>query len=169
MTFILFSPTIAKYGSTLYGGLLDRCSLSKPHLLGIDYFEQISEYQPQTPLAITSDPSKVCLCSSSNQICTTREIWVSKMRGESVFVNINAVDQTEYPLISIIKANFKTLSAQLDKGEGRKEVNGNCSELSYRVFTTSTFSTLELHPDGPCDRSPLSSITIHISVLPCSK
>lgn len=153
---LIFSNNIAKYGSALYGGLLDRCSLNRPRLLGIEYYKQISDYQLQTPPAITSDPIKVCLCSNSNQICATREMWVLKMRGEAVVVYLTGVDQTEYPLIS---TNFKSLSAQLDKGESKKEVSGNCSKLSYHVFTTNNSATLELHPEGPCDR-PASPFTL---------
>ena len=64
-----FVNNSATHGPVLYGGVLDRCipNIENQTLIGVNYFKQISTFEP-TPLAITSDPVRICLCNSDSQI-----------------------------------------------------------------------------------------------------
>jgi predicted outer membrane repeat protein len=167
-----FDGDVAAYGSVLYGGLLNRClvSSSEQHLLGIDYFKQHSQYQP-TPLAISSDPVRVCLCMNTTlPDCSTRELTnVTKMRGEVVNLILVSLDQDNNPLLSTIRAYYSEPLADIDVGEGRRTVHSGCTSLSYHVFTSEQSVTLVLQPVGICERSAYSAITVQINLLPCSR
>ena len=150
-----FKNNSASEGSVFYGGLLDRCvPVQAPHRIIIyQAFKYISDYK-HTALAVSSKPLKVCFCiNGSTPECSIRELNETKMRGETVNVTIVGGDQDEHPLKSIIKASYMQISAQLDKGEGRRELLNQCKELSYHVFTTDSVATLIFEPDSPCGKS----------------
>lgn len=159
---IIFRENHASEGSVIYGGLLDRCEFS------VQSFDQIAEYE-HTPLAITSDTMKLCLCSNHKPQCGLRAINKTKMRGNTIPITLAAVDQTETERASVIRASYNEIRAELDKGEGNREINGSCSELYYHIFTAETSATLTLRSDGPCSNSQLSLIEVHINVVPCAQ
>ena len=166
-----FTGNNATYGSVLYGGLLDRCRPDdeESNLLGIDYFKNISIYEP-TPTAIASDPVRICLCNSESQIdCSTREINTTKMRGETIKLTATSVDQDENPGQSTIRAFYAEPLAELDVGEWRKTANRMCTNLSYHIFTVESSATLVLQLLDKCENSTLSTITVHIQLTPCSR
>ena len=149
----LFVNNSANQGPALYGGLLDRCfsdySYQSRHTLGIDSIKTISLYELR-PLAISSEPVRVCLCSSSQRInCTTRELRLNEKRGTTINLIGAVVDQDENPKASVIRADYSEPTAQLGKGEGRKKTGNRCGKLPYHIFTASTSATLTLQPRGP--------------------
>lgn len=164
---LIFTNNSASQGPVLYGGLFDRCIEPLSYEFGIDRIKNISEYQP-TPMAITSDPVRVCICSDDFEPnCTTREVIVpSKMRGQTVDLIGTVVDQNNNPKPSFLRARYGEINSVLDKGEGRRAIN-KCSNLSYHIFTSDDSATLILSPEGFCERSKFSTIAINITVIPC--
>ena len=162
---MLFMNNTASQGPVLYGGLLDRCHATD-HVPGIDYLKAISKYE-HTPNAITSDPVRVCLCTENHELdCTTRNLIVSnKVRGQAINLLGAVVDQDNNPMTTYIRAN--TITAELGKGEGRRETDNNCSKLSYHIYTRDTLATLILQPEGVCESSDFSKIIVFIEVKPC--
>ena len=165
----IFKNNSANEGSVLYGGLLDRCLPDDGYQPGIGMrgFKNMSEYS-KTPLAITSAAKKLCICVNSNTDCSVREVNASKIRGETVKIALSALDQDENSIPATARASYREISAKVDKGEERQDVLKKCEGLNYRVFATDFAATLILKPEGPCSDSPLSTITIHITVMPCS-
>ena len=164
-----FWNNTAHQGSILYGGLLDRCFTSSSGTLGIGHFKNVSDYEA-TPLAITSDPVRVCVCKEDHQIdCTIRELRFSRMSGQTSNLIGTVVDQDSNPIQSFIRAGYVNSSAQLDIGEGRKETTNNCTNLSYHFFTSNASAVLLLRPEGYCENSNFSSVLVHIDILPCSR
>ena len=104
-------------------------------------FKNISQYEP-TPLAITSDPARVCLCSSHLKYnCTTRNLTLAVMRGDVIHLLGNVVDQDQNPKASFIRAHYNESEAKLGEGEGRRSTsNTTIRELSYHIFTRQHFS-----------------------------
>ena len=88
------------------------------------------------------------------------------MRGETIKLMVAAVDQDENPLLSSIRAYYTEPSAEVDVGEGRRTIQGECTTLFYHVFATESSATLVLEPVGICERSPFS---VHINLLSCSR
>lgn len=166
---MIFKNNSAKQGHVLYGGLLDRC-FHNGDTLGIVGMKSISKYK-QTPLAITSDPLRVCLCNEDYTInYTKRDIFVSKTRGGVIVLLGTIVDQDGNSKESFIRARYSDTDVKLDKGEGRIKINSECKKLFYHVFTNKcTSATSILQPEGPCERSQLSNITVNIAVLPCPR
>ena len=99
---LCFDKNVANSGSVLYGGLLDRCYIhvQGTKLLGIDHFKQHSQYDP-SPLAISSDPVRVCLCINNTLTnCDKQKLTsIIKMRGETIKLTVAAVDQDENPVL----------------------------------------------------------------------
>ena len=160
----------APQGPVLYGGLLDRCYVDYHwggRKLGIDVLKSISKYK-HTQEAITSDPVRICLCTENQELdCTTRNLTVSdKSTGQIINLLGTVVDQDNNPKASYIRAGYNKTSAELGKGEGRRETN-NCTNLSYHIFTRNTSATLVLQPEGVCASSNFSSITVYIEVKSC--
>ena len=124
----------------------------------------------EAPLAITSAPVRLCICTEDNVIeCNRRELVNHQARGGLISLLGIVVDQNQNAKKSLIRARYSTTDFQLDKGEGRIEVIG-CTNLSYHVFTQQGASaTLNLQPEGPCERSHFSSIIIHITMIPCPR
>ena len=118
---LMFTNNSANEGHILYGGLLDRCFSDyyiHGNTLGIDDIKNISEYVP-SPLAITSEPVRVCLCSNNLEYnCATRALTLVKMRGEVIDLEGVVVDQDENPKESFIRAGYTESEAKLGKGEG---------------------------------------------------
>lgn len=168
---LTFVNNQATYGSVVYGGLLDRCFMDKldKHLLGRYEFRQIAQYK-QTSLAVTSDPIRVCLCiNDTHPNCLQRELTVSKVRGGIIHLLLASVDQEENPRTSSIRAFYNNPFAELDKGEGKKDIGDKCSSLSYHVYTALSSAVLSLHPVSDCEQSEFSSLSIHITVENCSR
>ena len=171
--FFFFLNNSATYGSVLYGGLLDRCSAKTlfTQTPGMKFFKQVSEYD-STVAAITSDPVKICFCNNIYQPdCTIREIVETKMRGETVTIVVASVDQDQNLLSSVIRANYDQTTANLGEGEGegRNKLSSLCTKLHYHIFITDSFARLVLQPEGVCERSPLSGLTINIKIVNCSR
>ena len=109
-------------GSTLYGGLLDRCAVSPvaevhnkyPRAFkggggGIAYFKNVStptyfssgnhmEIVIDTNLSLSSDPVRVCLCFSAdkNNDCT-HQYYTEVKKGQTFRLSVVAVDQIGQP------------------------------------------------------------------------
>ena len=153
----------------LYGGLLDRCFTDdSASMLGIDRLKQIVPYYQEAQPPISSDPVRVCLCINGKPYCEVRELRVTKLRGQIFNAVTVAVDQVQTLIESSISAYYTNISAKLDKGERRQAVYQHCTKMSYHIYTEANSATLVLQPEGYCERSPLSTITIHITVQNCT-
>ena len=169
-----FTNSTAPQGPVLYGGLLDRCYDNlddwRSYKLGIDVLKSISKYE-HTPEAITSDPVRICFCTENHELdCTTRNFTVSdKSTGQIITLLGTVVDQDNNPKASYIRAGYNETTAELGKGEGRRKTGKNCSKLSYHIFSRNTSATLILRPEGICESSHFSSVTVHIKIKPCPR
>ena len=165
----------AKNGSALYGGLLDRCYLhtgpemSYSKLSSIDKFKQVlSTYSQPASSAIASIVVRVCLCVNDKPDCSRRDLHVTKLRGQIVNPIVTTVDQVETSATSSIMAHYTEVPAKLGEGEGRQLVYDYCTNMSYHIYTEADSATLVLQPEGYCERSPLSTIKIHIRLQNCT-
>ena len=98
------SPSVftnrAGSGSALYGGLLDRCNLSKLTPLtfgGLNssslFFSNISNISGQLQDSITSDPVRVCFCRDGQPDCSYQHPAITNIsKGEKFEISVVAVD-----------------------------------------------------------------------------
>ena len=170
---LAFTENRASQGSVLYGGLLDRCLPPRQFRYRDDFniiaeFKLISVYE-QGLLAISSEAIGVCLCVNDSHVnCTLNEMNFTKMRGESMKLTVAAIDQDGNLVHSIITASYKeALSAQLKQGERSTDITDKCTDLRYHIYTYRQKATLILEPSE--NPRPLSNITIHVLIIPCSR
>ena len=185
---IYFSQNYANIsGSTLYGGLLDRCAVSqfaevhykytaldynsylnqnhKYEGNGVSYFKDIST--GETTL-ISSDPVRVCLCIS-NELNCTHQSHIEVKKGETFTVSLVAIDQIGQLVGATIQTSLKFAESGLAEGQLAKKIPAECTNLIFNVVSPHDSENLTLYAsDGPCRDADLSRGTIKIHFLPCS-
>ena len=188
---IYFSQNYANIeGSTLYGGLLDRCAVSpfaevhrkytaydyKDRDGGIAYFRNVStpayysrrEVLVDTNLSISSDPVQVCLCINDEHDCTHQSHRKVK-KGETFTVPLVAVDQIGQPVNATIQTSLNFTGSGLAEGQLAREISAECTDLEFSVVSPNNSEKLTLYAlDGPCKDADLSTRTIEIHFLLCS-
>ena len=176
---IHFSQNYANIsGSTLYGGLLDRCAVSlfaeyyvhdDEYYRGgrIAYFRKVSD---ATNISISSAPVQVHLCTNSIQGFTYQsKVYVKK--GETFKVLLVAVDQVGQPVSATIQASLGFTESGLAEGQLARNVPAMCTNLSFNVVSPHDHQSeiLVLYAsDGPCRNVELSRAIVKIHFLPCS-
>ena len=183
---LYISNNSAKWSASsaaLYGGLLDRCTVSPlaevhsrfpnndiPDYMyngsGLDYFLDSTKI---TPDIITSEAVKVCFCFNGFHNCShlDPEIRVVK-KGEPFVVSITAVDQVGQPVAGEIQSSLMFTQSGLAEGQLFQEVTDKCNDLTFNVFSSEKYETLTLHANGPCKGADLSMKSVLLLFLPCT-
>ena len=165
-------------GSTLYGGLLDRCAVSrfaeihnKPgqnyeyKSSGESYFEEISTGES---ILISSLPVQVCLCINNEPNCTHQKYTEVKKGGIFTF-SVVAVDQIGQPVNATIQTSLHFTESGLAEGQLARKIPVEYTSLTFNVVSPHKSENLSLYvSDGPCKDAELSSATVEIHFLPCS-
>ena len=182
-------------GSTLYGGLLDRCAVSpfadvhnkyprafKDRGGGIAYFKNVSiptyrvylrgfvEIVIDANLSISSDPVRVCLCFSADQNndCTHQH-YTEVKKGQTFTLPVVAVDQIGQPVSAAIQTSLHFTESDLAKSQLIRKIPAECTNLTFNVISPHKFESQSIYAlDGPCKDAELSSATVEIHFLPCS-
>ena len=188
LNFLYFSNNSANIsGSTLYGGLLDRCAVSQFAEFevdnnrgggirkGIAYFKNVSTI---ANVSISSGPVRVCFCtnfSSSIHDCTNQYIKLNKevKKGEAFTVSLVAVDQVGQPVSATIQASLSLAESGIGEGQLSKNVTVSasvkCTDFTFNVVSPHGSEILDLYAsNGPCRNiDELSRATVEINFLPC--
>ena len=162
-------------GSTLYGGLLDRCAVNqfaearyKSRRItdnGVSYFTDASAI---TKTTISSRPVQVCLCIG-NELDCTQEIHIEVKKGETFTVSLVAVDQVGHPVNGTIQTSLNFTESGLAEGQLAREIPAKCTALTFNVVSPHSSEEVTLYAsDGPCKDAELSKRTIEVWFLPCS-
>ncbi len=156
-------------GADIYGGLLDRCTISQNaeyHISsngsGLDYIN--NTIKSSTKLSISSKPVQVMFCNYSQYHS------VSTRKGHTFKTSIMAVDQVRNPTNATIRSSVITASGvgRLKEGQAEQEVGNHCTELEYNVFSQDSSAQMELYAEGPCINLEISRMLINIYFLPCT-
>ena len=167
VTNIVITNNTAVHGSALYGGLLDRCTVSTLAEVynevtdGLHYFRETVQISKGT--TITSDPVQVVFCGMHSFFIETR-------KGEPFVISVKAIDQVGNPVNATIRSSVITESGvgRLKEGQTEQMVSNQCTELEYNVFSQDSSAQLELYADGPCTNLGISKQTITATFLPCT-
>ena len=129
---IVFSRNTAiKYGSSLFGGLLDRCIPSpfaevfqthnKTHYDGIAYLRSISN------ISITSKPTRVCFCKGENKLdCNYHPPSIKVLKGETFNVTLAAVHHVNHAVHADIISFLNSPEGGFGEGQQTQKVNTSC-------------------------------------------
>ena len=171
-----FSKNYANHykGSTLYGGLLDRCApnpfaeINNKDSLGITYFYKVSTVKHSS---IFSKPVRVCICTKniSDYQCSLQKSHINVRKGETFNISLVAVDQIFQPLNANIQASIFSTGSGLAEGQLNRRIPAQCTNLTFNIVSPHESENLTLYAsDGPCKDAKLSRATIEVHFLPCS-
>ena len=165
------------HGSSLFGGFLNRCTMSP--FVGIDYSYNGSDYFDQistgdtSSTSISSRPVQLCSCDevdNNNARCKHVNPSIIEVKKGQVFnVSLIAVDQIGEPVRATIQSGLTFNESGLAEGQLRQTIPGKCTELSFNVISSQNSEKLILYAsDGPCKDTAASLLTLEIQFLPCS-
>ena len=179
MQTISFSQNYAnQLGSSVYGGLLDRCAVSQfaevqlnvdytTNQSGINYsnFKLISNI---SDTSVSSLPINVCLCSNERINCTHNH-HVEVKKGETFTVSVVAVDQIGQVVNGTIQTSLNFTESGLAEGQLTRDISAQCTDMMFNVVSPHSSEQLILYAsNGPCKDAELSTRKIEIHFLPCS-
>ena len=166
-------------GHVLYGGLLDRCTISPSAQVhkyrqqnfssGIEYFSSITSIKNWTELQllISSLPVWVCSCRGGKPDCNFELPPFHVQSGERFKVSLVAVDQVGRSIAANIHVLLSSKRSELGEGQRFIRTFQNCTELSFEVSSPNDNETLRLYPIGPCNDALLSQRKLTVYFKPC--
>ena len=171
--------TATERGSSLYGGLLDRCvptssfaevyqkeqNLTTQHYNGVKYVKDISGI---TFDYIASSPVRVCFCDNKReQNCSYQPPPIKVKKGETFKVTLVAVDQVNHSVEANIISSL-VHESRFSEGQQTQGVGRHCTDLTFNVYSPHDSESINLFADGPCGSSQLSIRKQHIQFLNCT-
>ena len=176
-------------GGTLYGGFVDKCSLS--------LFNPQTQYQLQPyscpksgevfnyiarsdeeHLDLSSDPLYICACENSEPHCSAPSITRSVYPGGTIEIPVTAYGQRHGTTYAVIE-NHTPPESQITVDNRLLNVTKSCTVLSYtdvRTKAVDTTQVMTLTVKGACpsterihgvSSTPTNQIRIHVSILQC--
>ena len=179
-----FYNNTAQYeGNDIYGGLLDRCSVSefayRATHRGIDYIKAITTFNGKSGMNMsrhelskhmTSEPVQMCFCTDNKTYdCKIMQKELPAKRGGPFRLLVTAVDQVETQVAATIIALFSNESniGHFKEEQSQKQIDSVCTELEYNVFSDKEEVLLDFFPLGPCGRLGISKRALKVTFLPC--
>ena len=170
-----YNNTAGVSGNSLFGGLLDRCTVStfaEPNINKVDmdysalngsmitdgaeYLQSISNIQDSD---VSSDPVRVCFCREGGlPDCSFQpdSIEIDKGQQTNVSISLSVVDQLDQPL------HEATVYSRFGSGNFLcqnhiQSMDGMCTKLDFAVDSRNDTEQLILSlGDGPCENTPQS-------------
>ena len=171
-TIIKFDNNNATSGSSLYGGLLSRCTLTgNQYLNGMTFFKTITSTDNElTNPIIMSKPMQLCICSDNGVNCSTTNITLEVFKGETIELNLTTIDQVGTSLEADIYGSLSPEGSNVSRvnpGQLLQTLPKYCSLLKYNVHSIQAMEYIQLHPDGPCINEGISKFTVYLNFKPC--
>ena len=125
-----FSSNTATFaGDDVYGGWIDSKS-DFPH-----HFPLITRFQDNLPNTVTSNPTRICLCSNSVPHCNITEHRINIIPGETFEIEAVAVGQRLGIVPSIVTTIESPNDCSLSIGQDVHSVGRQCTTLQFTVST----------------------------------
>ena len=169
-------------GSTLFGGLLDRCTINpfaevyykynpetehRPDVTdGATYFKLISSINEFS--TISSHPVRVYFCGGSQRNYKLQVLNIQVKKGETFTVSVVAVDQVNHTVNATIHSSLSSNFGGLGENQLSQNTNEFCTDLSFSVFSPRESEELILYENGPCKNAEISLGRINIQFLSCT-
>ena len=167
------------FGSDLFGGLLDRCTVSPfaeiysvdkslitGHVNGVSYLNEISTIIGYS--TISSHPIQICFCRDSEPDYNLKSLNIRVKKGELFIVSLVAVDQVNHTINATIQSSLLSNLGGLGEDQFLQNTNELCTDLSFSVFSPHDSEKLTLSVTGPCKDAELSQAEIYLHFLPCT-
>ena len=177
VVFLLNGNTAGESGSNLFGGLLDRCTASAfaevqkqstriQYIYGGAYIKSISNIAQDT---VSSSPVRVCFCKNEREPdCSYRPPLIEVQKGQAFNISLVAVDQFDHPLGASVLSSLALSGGGFSEGQQIQNVQKECTNLTFNVFSPHDYETITLFADGPCGSSTPSIKRLDIQFLNCT-
>ena len=174
-------------GNSLFGGLLDRCTVSQfaetninnvnmdytfsngsMVVQGLEYFQKISNIQNKD---IDSPPVQVCFCTNGQPNCSHQYDPIPARKGllQNISLSLAIVNQVHDPLEeATILSHF--LSGNYICQNHNHSMDGSCSKINFAVSSNNDTEELILSlSEGPCKDAldSKASVMIEFSCPQC--
>ena len=172
--YLLFSNNVANIsGGILFGGLLDRCTISASSAFSNKNFIRIKySSQPNFVKDIVNDTAssavRVCFCRDYDIVdCGYQPLPIEVMKGKNFIIPLVAVDHVNHTVEEVIHSYLHHKESSLGNGQKLQNANSVCSRLNFQVYSRQDHETLNLFAKGPCNDAGISRRQIAIKFLPC--
>ena len=169
-----YNNTAGISGNSLFGGLLDKCTVStfaEPNINKVDmdysalngsmitdgaeYLQSISNIQDSD---VSSDPVRVCFCREGVPDCSFQpdSIEIDKGQQKNFSISLSVVDQLDQPLReATVYSRFGSENFLCQNHI--HNMDGICTKLDFAVDSLNDTEQLILSfGDGPCGNTPQS-------------
>ena len=170
-------------GHTIYGGLLDRCSVSPFAEVFENYYavEQISANSftylknvtnikdDNIYREISSKPVRVCFCKNGQPDCGYQPPKMYVKKGQTFRVPAVIVNQVNTSMVGTIQSILLSGDGGVSEGEYSQQIlhPGACTNLNYSLLSPNLGEVIGLYAEGPCKDIGISNRTIEVEFLPC--
>ena len=156
-------------GSLLYGGLLDRCTVSTFNKSPIKY-SSIPRYVDDIIDGTTSEPIKLYGCDENGKvICNYTSCQVNATKGEKCTMKVFAVDQVNRTVNATARVYLSSEShGTLSEGPKAYNIAATCTEVSFTIFSQKTSEEIVIYADGPCKDLGISPLKVRVNFDPCN-
>ena len=183
-----FDNNSALSGALLFGGLLDRCTISPIAEINLYKGRNFEDYGPGIMYLtritnIDSDDLKsqvirsksvwMCFCIGNNSDCSYQPPTKNVTHGEEFSISLVAVDQVNHTVANVsIYSSMESSVNWLNRGQIVQNTSESCTNLTFSILSSGNISIpyydkLHLYTDGPCKSVEYSKRTITIHLQPC--
>ena len=179
-------------GSVLYGGLLDRCTVSifsniyedkylitrsgnrsvanSSSLNGLRYFQNVTNITDLNTIA--SSPVRICFCLNEVPDCSVitgqTVINVTTMKGVAFNISLVAVDHVERPVNATIVSKTESMQGYISGFQRERNISNVCTNMTFNVFSyEKDRDSLMVYADGPCKDKGISSRKVNVYFEAC--
>ena len=174
-------------GSVLFGGLLDRCTVSPfshiyedQHIMqtastkistpsyGVDYFQNVTNTNDLS--LIDSYPVRVCQCIQNKPRCDLgQHATLHAKKGEEFNVTIVVVNQVNKTVNGSLFSYTQSSKGHLGKAQYLKYILDVCTTMTFNVYSPFTLSdSLIIYARGPCRGMGISPAIFKVIFKECS-
>ena len=134
---VFLNNTADNAGSSIYGGWVDLCQY-KPFTFVFDATFHLKDTLQQLS-AVSSNPTRVCLCTNNLPDCNITQYNVTAYPGETFQIPAVAVGQRFGTVPFTVHARFTSVSSsrppQMKPLQETQKVEGKCTDLTYNIFS----------------------------------
>lgn len=132
-----FSYNTAKLvGNEVYGGWIDLYRANSIYCTWI--LPQNDQH------AVASNPTRICMCESLVPLCNKTQYYTEIFPGQTFAIDAVAVGQRLGVVPSIVHVDFNEEEGSLGEGQDVQNVNNNCKQLKFTVYSAKRFKILNL-------------------------
>ena len=179
---IFFSENSANIsGSSLFGGLIDRCKVlhytkqllytnnqNKDHqhkiVNGVSYLQSITNIDQSD---IGSEPVQLCFCINDLPDCNYQQPTIRIAKDKRFSISLVAVDQVNHSINATIYSSLSSADGVLKKGQYVQNTTKACTNLNFNIFSPNENEELIMSAEGPCKYSSQSWRRFSIQFTAC--